>query len=308
MFDNVNGIDAEKIRVISKQIILGAQYENPIIELKREFWDLSKDEGKNEFAKDLTVMANSQYGGGNIIVGIDGENGDLHHTTLPLDAAKLADIINRKVLEPFTVDFNECQVDGKNIIVIHIPRSYNKPHVLRLYNNREMFIPIRKGTRTKAADKYDLDLMYTEREKIVVPPYRLEPLIGQDELLIYPSISGGIYSLTCLINIHNSGLRTNVVLGGNITIYIEDKEIVSLDLTSYFIPNRSASWESMRDNNFLKVPQDDVMFVNLGFQIPDNVYLGDINYYSVQITLKDVKGNVSFTNVVKARKKTKSIK
>ncbi|WP_281217288.1 AlbA family DNA-binding domain-containing protein [Lysinibacillus capsici] len=305
MFDNDKGINDDKIISISKQIKSGAQYENPTIELKREFWNLSKDEGKNEFAKDLTVMANSQYGGGNIIVGIDGETGDLHHTTLPLDAAKLADIINRKVLEPFTVEFKELLVDGKNIIVIHIPRSYNKPHMLREYKNRQMFIPMRKGTRTVSADRYDLDLMYTEREKIVIPPYRLEPLIGQDELQINPSFSRGLYSLNCLINIHNSGSRTNVVLGGNITIYKEDTEMYSLDLTSYYIPMRSVDWESMNNNNFLKVSQDDVMFVNLGFKVEDKEQYSHFNAnmdnYLVQITLKDIKGNVFFTDVVKAR-------
>jgi len=46
MFDKDKGIDAERIKNISKQIKSGAQYENPIIELKQEFWDLSKDEGK----------------------------------------------------------------------------------------------------------------------------------------------------------------------------------------------------------------------------------------------------------------------
>lgn len=98
MFDDDRVINVERIENISKQIKAGAQYENPTIELKRQFWDLTDDDGKNKFAKDLTVMANSQYGAGNIIVGIDGNIGDLHHNTLPFDAANLANIINRKVL------------------------------------------------------------------------------------------------------------------------------------------------------------------------------------------------------------------
>lgn len=187
-----------KIRSICNQIKSGVQYENPRIELKREFWDLTTDDGKNDFAKDLTVMANSHYGAGNIIVGIDGKTGDLYLNLLPYDAAELANIINRKVLEPFTVEFYEIQVDNKNIIVVHIPKSYNKPHILRNYKQREMYIPVRKGTRTVPADKYDLDLMYSEREKIVIPPYRLEPFVRADLILIYPAIFSGI-----IIAMHN---------------------------------------------------------------------------------------------------------
>jgi hypothetical protein len=302
LFDRDRGINSKKIEIISKQIKSGAQYENPIIELKREFWDLSNDEGKNEFAKDLTLMANSQYGAGNIIVGIDGKTGDLHHTTLPSDAATLANIINRKVLEPFTVEFNEIQVDKKNIIVVHIPHSYNKPHMLRLYKNREMFIPIRKGTRTQAADKYDLDLMYTEREKIVIPPYRLEPFIGGNQLFINPSVSTGIFSWGCLINVLNTGSRINMVIGGSLTVYCEDTEIFRLDLTSYFVPGITYEWEKMHNNNFLKISQNDAIRVNFGFHIADQNQFTNLNAhlnsYSAQITLIDVAGNPSFTNII----------
>lgn len=79
----------------------------------------------------------------------------------------------------------------------------------------------------------------------------------------------------------------------------------SLDLTSYYIPMRSVDWESMNNNNFLKVSQDDVMFVNLGFKVEDKEQYSHFNAnmdnYLVQITLKDIKGNVFFTDVVKAR-------
>lgn len=105
MSERDQSFSADRIENISQQIQSGAQYENPTIELKREFWNVSTDDGKVEFAKDLTIMANSQYGAGNIIVGIDGQTGELHHTIAPTDFANLANIINRKVLEPFTVEF-----------------------------------------------------------------------------------------------------------------------------------------------------------------------------------------------------------
>lgn len=303
MFDSERGINARKIKNISEQIKSGAQYENPVIELKREFWDLSNDEGKNEFAKDLTVMANSQYDVGNIIVGIDGNTGDLHHTTLPLDAASLANIISRKVLEPFTVEFIEIQVDNKNIIVVHIPRSYNKPHMLRLYKKREMFIPMRKGTRTQAADKYDLDLMYTERERIVIPPYRIEPFNGDSQLIIHPLISGGNFSWGCLINVLNTGSRINLVIGGSLRIFSGDTEIAKLNLISYYIPGTTYGWQEISSNNFIKISQNDAIRVNLGFHIEGQEKYLELKAQlnsdcSAQITLIDVAGNESYTGII----------
>ncbi|OEC02125.1 hypothetical protein GY31_09250 [Lysinibacillus sphaericus] len=303
MFDSERGINARKIKNISEQIKSGAQYENPVIELKREFWDLSNDEGRNEFAKDLTVMANSQYDVGNIIVGIDGKTGDLHHTTLPLDAASLANIISRKVLEPFTVEFIEIQVNYKNIIVVHIPRTYNKPHMLRLYKNREMFIPMRKGTRTQAADKYDLDLMYTERERIVIPPYRIEPFNGDSQLIINPLISRGNFSWSCLINVLNTGSRINLVIGGSIRLFSGDIEIAKHKLNSYYIPGTTKEWQDIRSNNFIKISQNDAIRVNFGFHIANQEQYLELKSQlnsgcSAQISLIDVAGNESYTGII----------
>lgn len=303
MFNDNQSINAEKIKSISEQIKSGAQYENPTTELKRIFWDLSNDTGKNEFAKDLTVMANSKYGAGNIIVGIDGKTGDLYHTILPSDIADLANIINRKVLEPFTVEFKEIQVDEKIIIVVHIPHSFNKPHMLRSYNNREMYIPIRNGTRTVPADKYDLDLMYTERERVVIPPYRLEPFNGGNQLTINPQTLGGKYSWACLINVLNTGSRINMIIDGNLKVYSEDTEIAKLNLTSYFIPGISSVWQEIRNNDFMKISQNDAARISLGFKIFDHKQYTNLNAqlpsYSAQLTLIDVAGNETFTDIIK---------
>lgn len=302
MFNYNEGINAETIKSISQQIKAGAQYENPTIELKRIFWDISDDKGKNEFAKDLTIMANSKYGAGNIIVGIDGKTGDLYHSTLPVDIADLANIINRKVQEPFKVEFKEIQLDEKNIIVVHIPYSFNKPHILRSYNNREMFIPMRNGTRTVPADKFDLDLMYTERERVVIPPYRLEPINGGKQLTIIPQNFAGNTFWACLINVLNTGSRINMIIDGNLKIYSGNKEIAKLKLTSYFIPDISSDWQEIKNNDFVKIPHNDAAKVNLGFKITDPKQYTNLNsqldLYSAQITLIDVVGNETFTDII----------
>lgn len=300
MFERDQIINADRIKSISQQIKSGAQYENPTIELKRDFWDVSTKKGKDEFAKDLTLMANSQYGVGNIIVGIDGESGDLHHTIAPTDFATLANIINRQVLEPFTVEFFDIEVHDKNILVIHIPRSYNKPHILRLHKDREMFIPVRKGTRTMPADKYDLDQMYTEREKIIIPPYRLEIFIINDILKINNESSGPGYSWTAVVNVLNSGTRMNMITGGFLVINHNGKEVKRLEFSEYFEPEASGGWRNLNESHLLKVPQNDVKRVNLRFAIEGrSIYINlsnSIKLFTARIILIDIKGNEYYTD------------
>lgn len=303
MFNVDLNITPEKILNISKQIRAGVQYENPTVELKRSFWDISTDIGKNEFAKDLCTMANSKFGAGNIIVGIDGKTGDLHDIKLPKDVADLANIINRKVLEPFNIEFKEVQVDEKNIIIIHIPYSYNKPHILRMNKEREMFIPIRKGTRTLSADKYDLDAMYSERDKIVVPPYQLDIFYNTDELFIRGNASDGAYFLSCIVNILNTGSRMNLVEGGTMKIFKEEQEIVNLKLFKFFNTNNNEGWKDIKKNHFIKILQNDVERINLGFYIKKRTQYDEIfnssSSLSAQISLSDFKGNICFTKIIK---------
>lgn len=160
---------------------------------------------------------------------------------------------------------------------------------------REMFIPVRKGTRTRAADKYDLDQMYAEREKIVIPPYRLELFVGGDTLLIMPQSSRHETSWNGLINIINTGSRLNIVTAGSLVIYINDEEFSRFALTAFRIQGVSGDWETLSQGDLLKISENDAKRVNLKFQIPSNVQFSKvtdrINSYSARLTLIDIKGN-----------------
>ncbi|ATF11597.1 ATP-binding protein [Brevibacillus brevis X23] len=297
---------AEMIEQISHQIKLGVQHENPSIELKREFWDLSSNTGKEEYAKDLTVFANSQYGAGDIIVGIDGDTGDICHTTLPIDAAKLVDIISSKVMEPFSVEFYEVVVKGQNIVIVHIPRSFNKPHILRSYKQREMFIPIRKGTRTVPANKYDLDLMYSEREKEIIPPYRLEPFIVSNPITINTFTLENIPLWSCIVHILNTGSRVNLLTSAKLVVYEGDTELFTYDLAAYFIPKLISRWQKLGNEDFIKVDADDALRINLGFFVSKikpsmtqesfTQLLEDGKLYG-KVCLTDVRGTLTQTEI-----------
>ncbi|MBY0088416.1 helix-turn-helix domain-containing protein [Brevibacillus brevis] len=304
MPDNTGFITAEKIEQIRQQIQAGAQLENPKIELKREFWDIDTEKGKEEFAKDLTCMANSSYGAGDIIVGIDGGTGELIHTVLPLDAADLANIISRKVLEPFSVEFIDIEVNGINIVAVHVPRSYNKPHMLRSFRQWHNYIPVRDGTRTRPANKFDLDLMYAEREKDITPPYRLEPFVIGNPLKITVEPYQTNY-WTCNTHILNTGSRINLLTGGWLTLYQHDEEITTFRLRSWYIPKQSEDTEFLSNENFMPVNPNDAAKVILGFKhrykepgVP--LPLDRFDEYYVQIGIKDITGAVTFTDKVHA--------
>ncbi|PFL47424.1 hypothetical protein COE36_25170 [Bacillus cereus] len=83
-----------------------------------------------------------------IVIGLD-ESGEFHNTPYPdgkyNDPLKILGIIYRKVQEPMSIEFYDIQIDNKNIVVIEIPKSYNKPHVIKQFRNSQNYIPIRKS-------------------------------------------------------------------------------------------------------------------------------------------------------------------
>ncbi|MCR8979494.1 helix-turn-helix domain-containing protein [Brevibacillus laterosporus] len=301
MPNSFSKITPEKILQISTTIKNGVQNENPKLELKKQFWDVSTNEGKEEFAKDLTVFANSPYGSGDIIVGIDGNTGEIQHTTLPVDAAQLSDIIANKVQESFTVEFLEVDVDGINIIVVHIPSSNNKPHMLRCYKNRENFIPIRKGTRTVAANRFDLDQMYAEKDKEVTPPYRLEPFIMSNPLTVYPENTGD-YWWSCIIHLSNTGSRINLLTDADLVLYNDgddDKEVFSTKLAA-LSTSEMGLMQYSNDEVFLKIVPNDVVRIKLKYKIPSYIF-EHTPFLNIKgrIKIMDINKKVTFTDIVK---------
>lgn len=60
-----------------------------------------------------------------------------------------------------------------------MPFSNKKPPIIKEHKNIQNFIPMRKSTSTRPVDKFDLDLMYSEKNNLVVPPYRLDLHISE---------------------------------------------------------------------------------------------------------------------------------
>lgn len=144
----------------------GMQVEDLKIDVKREWWRLGTPDGDAEFARDLCAIVNTRGGGdGAIIVGVD-SLGALYPapiSTTKMDKSALQQLIIRRCEPSFEIRPWEYEMEGKIITVVELPRSSNRPHVVKDFKNWKNYIPVRKSTGTFAANRYDLDEMYADR-------------------------------------------------------------------------------------------------------------------------------------------------
>lgn len=184
--------DSIKEYVKSKiiQFLAGHKLETNKFELKREWYKLNsytvQDNGQKtrhkdyyEFLKDITSIINSNGGdSGFIVIGVDSKKVKLFDTKIEDsgldDSSLINDIIVSNVETRFTIDVDYVNVNGKNLSVIHIPTSLDKPHIVLEYCSpaKQKFkneIFVRSGSGTSIATKADLDRMYWERGNIVLP-------------------------------------------------------------------------------------------------------------------------------------------
>lgn len=79
-----------------------------------------------------------------------------------------------------TIECYSYIIENHTIYVLEVPFSNNRPHIIKQHKNIQNFISMRKSTSTRPVDKFDLDLMYSEKNNLVVPPYRLDLHIFQN--------------------------------------------------------------------------------------------------------------------------------
>jgi hypothetical protein len=271
-------LNIDEIKKYSQIIQNGGTVENPKIELKKEWWDFSQNKGQEEFVKDITAMANTQGGDGYIIIGLDGKTGDFFNSPFPQgnydDPSRIIGLIYKKVVEPMDVEFYEEEVEGKNIVIVHIPKTQNKPHVIKSINGRDHFIPVRKGTSINAATKYDLDLMYSERDKIVIPPYRLEIYLSKNTTFtLIPAVGEkGIRTSGFNAHILNTGHNINMVKEARLVLIETEIEIYKFEHNSFY-NKPHGFWCRLANDEYIKIPPNDILKVNMGFK-----YEGEQDY------------------------------
>ncbi|OAA93538.1 AlbA family DNA-binding domain-containing protein [Clostridium coskatii] len=256
-------ITSEDIKKYSEWIKNGAEIEDPKMELKQEWWNLNSDLPTNEFLKDVTAMANTPGSTGHIIIGID-KHGELHNANIPIDPSKIRGIICKHIQDPMNIEVYPIQVDDKMISVIEVPQSLNKPHVIKEYRRPKqtinMFIPVRKGTSINAANKYDLELMYLERNNKIIVDYGIDIIVA-NMTNVNASSGSNInydYEIGIPATVVNKGIYVNCIKSGKFIIeepagleikYEYEIRLIMIDDLKYYFAN----------SNFPKINSNDVI-------------------------------------------------
>ena len=135
---NIDEIDGDTI----KSLIYGKVPESVHLEFKRETYK-KDNEGKREFLKDISAFANTL--GGHLIIGI-GENKGVAASVKSISENVVKELerleqIKDTGIEPTIVGLRmkPIDIDDKNIIVIHIPRSFNPPHRVILNRSNKYY-------------------------------------------------------------------------------------------------------------------------------------------------------------------------
>ncbi len=140
MFSGFKDINEVKEDVLER-LVAESVSENIFFEIKRDL-NLSNRDEKSEFVKDVSSFANSD--GGTIIWGVNEEKGMAQELLGfdydgSIDNLKLTiENILRDQIEPrlYGYEIKGLQLkNGKNVIIMTIPKSWNPPH-RNLYNNK----------------------------------------------------------------------------------------------------------------------------------------------------------------------------
>jgi Putative DNA-binding domain len=138
-------------------------FEGLQIEYKRDLYARTAD-GAEEFLKDVSSFANTA--GGHIIIGMD-ENGGLPTNLIGiegnLDAEKQRlESLLRDRIEPRMVGIGMQPVplsNGRNALVIRIPKSWNPPHAMVVNHGRRFYARNSAGAHPASVD--ELRAMFT---------------------------------------------------------------------------------------------------------------------------------------------------
>jgi hypothetical protein len=164
-------------KTVAKYIIdsqNGLEIENPKVDFKRQWYDLSDSDGINEFLKDTTAIANTVGFDGYIIIGFDDKKNEFYDATFSnsklKDSSQIPDIIIRGCSNLFDVNTYDIEYQGKLLSIIQIPLTLEKPVFIKNYTKKkgetgiEHRVFVRKNTAVRPASKYDIEMMFYDRK------------------------------------------------------------------------------------------------------------------------------------------------
>jgi len=211
--------------------------ENPKVDLKRQWYDLTDKKGVNEFIKDTTAIANTYGLDGFLIFGFDEKKGTYQNAKSTdnglRDSNEITNLISSRCSDLFDFNIYDFEIDGHQISVIHIPPTLAKPIVIPKYQTfdkkgniiiHKHKIFVRKGTSTTEASKHDIELMYYDRKNII-PDYAFKTYINA----ISTNLKYSTYVVFINLAIANLGRRPAPIKRINGILKLEDGSEIRFD-------------------------------------------------------------------------------
>ncbi len=249
-------IIVQRVTQYLNQLLSGQEVENPKLDFKKSWYDLTSKPGINEFLKDTSSIANTFGPDGYLIIGIDDKEKtqvDVSFSESGLkDTNELAGIINKGVDRSFELNYFEERINGKTVGILHIPPSLDKPHVIRNYQTfygdgnlkkeESHRIFVRSGSTTKVSTKYDIVLMFYDRKNIH-PDYILDIFINEVRFL--NSKEFGTFA-SCEITLENIGKRPASIKGFSLAFFFNNN-------SEYKFSDPAAEFEIAGHISFVKI-------------------------------------------------------
>jgi len=193
-FENIEFNDIESL-------ISSGLTESQVLEYKERVWDKS-DSGKKEMLKDITSMANKY--GGYFIIGIkEGNNGEAREVVNVDDAETRRDEILATIfsgIQPrIPIKIKILASSGTSVMVINIPNSYRKPHIITFQGMNQFWI--RHDRQKMAMNIHEIEesflysLTHTNRIESFFQSRKLEVMNEIGGITPEPTMLLGIYPI-----------------------------------------------------------------------------------------------------------------
>ncbi len=206
-------------RIELKELI--EEGENLYCEFKRKFSTPEK------IAREMIAFANTR--GGIILFGIDdnkevvGVDSEKSETELILDAAK------NFCEPPLEININYMDIQGKEVVIVEIPESKNKPHRLQDYAKdfdiNKALVTIRVKDKSVQASKEMIRILKAQTNNLQLKNYSL----GPNEKAVFEYLSKNeaitVKTLSNLINISErraSRTLVKLVRANLLMIHVKD--------------------------------------------------------------------------------------
>ena len=147
--------------------------EGTNIDYKWKFYDLSVEESKAEFIKDIVAFANCLVEGDKyIIFGIKEKNGypeEFQTIDLKYDDSTLQEIIQSYIEPKIRFELKKILYFGHSLVYIRIYNNINRPYLFKKkiskFEEGDGFI--RLGTKTSRILRSDFDHIYLDKDKVI---------------------------------------------------------------------------------------------------------------------------------------------